>query len=117
MTWLLVAIGGAVGAPCRYLVDTVVSRRAGTRFPLGTLLVNVLGAALLGGLAARLGHGGAAYAGLGVGFCGAFTTFSTFAWEAFALVEDGEGVRSAAYVAASLVLGIGVASATYWSLS
>jgi CrcB protein len=73
VTALLVVLGAAVGAPARLLVSRAV---AGER---GTLVVNVSGSLLLG-LFAGLSH--SAYALLGVGFCGAFTTFSTFAVEA-----------------------------------
>ena len=117
MNWVLVAMGGAVGAPARYLLDALVSRRTRGPFPMGTFVVNLLGAALLGALAARVDHGGGLYAAAGTGFCGAFTTFSTFAWETFALVEDGYGRHSAAYVTASLVLGIGAALSMYWLLA
>ncbi|MCW2620639.1 MAG: crcB [Frankiales bacterium] len=79
MTALLVALGAALGAPLRLLVGHLVPG------PRGTLAVNVAGSALLG-LAA--GSGPSAYAFVGVGFCGALTTFSTFALEA---VDGGPG--------------------------
>lgn len=88
-----VALGGAVGAIGRYLVSTWAVDRWGTTFPYGTLIVNVGGSLLLGlvaGLAAR-GDGVSENVRLlvGVGFCGAFTTFSTFAVETVAMAERG----------------------------
>ena len=74
MTALLVALGAAVGAPARLLAAHVLDRRT----PWGTLTVNLLGSALLGWL---VGHGvhGRPLALVGTGFCGAFTTYSSFA--------------------------------------
>jgi CrcB protein len=114
MTWLLVALGGAAGAPARYLLDAALTVRRPGSFPIGTLVINVLGAALLGALAATMNRTGLAYAAAGTGFCGAFTTFSTFSWETFALAEDGLPVTAVLNVGASLLLGLGAASATYW---
>lgn len=94
MTALLVALGAAVGAPLRWLVGRLVPG------PRGTLVVNVLGSALLG---ASLGLGPSSYALVGTGFCGALTTFSTFAVEA---VET----RSWRYVLATGVLCVAAAS-------
>ncbi|MCU1691609.1 MAG: crcB 2 [Frankiales bacterium] len=83
MTALLVALGGAAGAAARYgVAQALPGRRA-------TLLVNVAGSLLLGLLLGVHGH---AYALLGVGFCGALTTFSTYALE----VLEGGGTRYAA---------------------
>lgn len=89
MTVLLIALGAALGAPARLLVSRAI---AGVR---GTLVVNVLGSLLLGVLAGRTA--GASYALLGIGFCGAFTTYSTFAVEAVQTTSVG-------YVVASVVL-------------
>jgi fluoride exporter len=112
--WVLVALGGGLGAAARYLSDTAVSQRNGTRvFPFGTLLVNVSGAALLGALTATVNKHGLISAGIGVGFCGGFTTFSTFTWETLALAEDGMPRLAVGYVAASLVLGLTAAGLTY----
>jgi CrcB protein len=113
MTWLLVALGAAVGAPARYLLDTAVSRRWRTALPLGTLVVNVLGCALLGALAATVPHGGPAYAAVGTGLCGAFTTFSTFTWETLALAEEGANRAAVANVVVSVVLGLAAAAAAF----
>lgn len=89
LTPLFVALGGALGAVCRHLVDTRIERAR-----VDTLVVNVLGSLLLGFvLAAPLGESAVALAG--TGFCGAFTTFSSFAFETVRLAEDGF-VRAAA---------------------
>jgi fluoride exporter len=74
VTLLLVALGAAVGAPLRYLAGHLLDER----FPTGTLVVNLAGSFLLG-LFTGLGLGGSATALLGTGFCGALTTFSSFA--------------------------------------
>lgn len=115
-SWLLVAVaaGGFVGAPVRYLADRFVAGRAGTDFPLGTWAVNVAGALLLGllsGLAIRHRLPSGAQALAGTGFCGAFTTFSTWSFETVRLVEAGELVRAFVNAAASLVVGLAAAGA------
>ena len=97
MTALLVALGASLGAPVRYLLDRAVQRRHETRFPWGTFTVNVLGSALLGALARAAGHDATAIAG--TGFCGAFTTYSTFAVET---VRLGATRTAIAYVVASI---------------
>ncbi|MEP7090058.1 MAG: CrcB family protein [Nocardioidaceae bacterium] len=74
MTWLLVALGAAVGAPLRYVAGHLLDGR----LPTGTILVNWAGTFLLGWLSG-LGLGGHALALLGTGFCGALTTYSSFA--------------------------------------
>lgn len=108
MTWLLVAVGAAVGAPLRYLVDRAVQRRCGTGFPWGTLTVNTVGSGVLGVLAgASAGEGATAL--LGVGFCGALTTYSTFGYEALRLAEDGLRGRALAYALVSTGAALGAA--------
>ncbi|MFG1605383.1 fluoride efflux transporter FluC [Actinoplanes sp. NPDC049265] len=84
MTVLLVALGAAVGAPLRYLTDRLIQAQTGSRFPWGTLTVNVAGSLLLGFLVG-LPVGRDVAALLGTGFCGALTTYSTFGWETVAL--------------------------------
>lgn len=116
MTWFVLVLGGVLGAPARYVVDRAVSRRTTSPFPWGTLAINVVGSVALGVLAslAVRGHAsGAAFAGLGTGFCGAFTTFSTFTWETVALAEDGYVARAAGNVVISLALGFGAAALGY----
>ncbi|MCS7476431.1 fluoride efflux transporter FluC [Umezawaea endophytica] len=104
MTALLVALGAAVGAPLRYL--------AGRAFPgpRGTLLVNVVGSLLLGFLVG-LPADGAVLAGLGTGFCGALTTYSTFSLDTLELVEKGARGKALLNVGVSLALGLTAAQA------
>jgi CrcB protein len=105
MTALLVALGAAVGAPLRYLLA-----RLDSRFPAGTLVVNTLGSGLFGGFAA-LSLGDAAWALLGTGFCGGFTSFSSFAVQSV----ERPARLAAAYVMATVVLSM-VACALGWAL-
>lgn len=113
---MLVAVmfGAALGAPSRWLLDRFVVKRYGGPFPLGTFVINVLGSFVLGLI---LGAGAAepVVALLGTGFCGGFTTFSTFGFEAVRLAEQGDSRRAFGYVAASVVVGL-MAALLGWSL-
>jgi CrcB protein len=106
-----VAIGGAAGSVARYLLSGALQERSGSLFPIGTLVVNVSGCLAIGFLMRLvLGTGQfspAVRALLTTGFCGGFTTFSTFAWETIGAVEEGAWRRAAAYSAGSVVLGLG----------
>ncbi len=107
--WVLLACGGAAGALARYGVATAVLRRAGGSFPAGTLVVNVLGAFLLGVIVTGLATSPLQMqlaALLAVGFLGDFTTFSTFAYEAVILAREREWSRVAWYLVASVGLGL-----------
>lgn len=110
MTQLLwVGIGGFFGAVARYGLSSWAQRFAPLGFPLGTLLVNVLGCFLLGVLMAWLERA-AAPASLrpliGVGFLGALTTFSTFGYETFSLLKQGETGLAVASVVANMLVGL-----------
>lgn len=109
MIWY-VAFGSAVGGASRFLFGTFVQRLAGTTFPVGTLVINVLGSLVLGFLVRWAADSTAvspeARALLTTGFCGGFTTFSTFSTETVALLEDGDWPRAALYVAASVGLAL-----------
>ena len=109
-TLLLVGLGGALGSMARYAVAVLMLQHASTRFPWGTLAVNVLGclaAGLLAGLSERHGWIDAEVrAFLFAGVLGGFTTFSAFGLDALALLRRGETGAALAYAAASVVLGL-----------
>ncbi|WP_329068982.1 fluoride efflux transporter CrcB [Streptomyces sp. NBC_01429] len=110
MNWLLVIIGATVGAPLRYLTDRSVQRRHDSVFPWGTLVVNVAGCLVLGLVTGAVTAGAASSRTqllLGVGLCGALTTYSTFSYETLRLAEDGAGFYALANVAASVAAGLG----------
>ena len=86
MTWLVVALGAAVGAVCRHLVDTAVPRR---RLPLGILLVNLVGS-LLAGIVVGASPPSLVATGLSVGLLGGFTTASTLAADVLRLLAVGD---------------------------
>ena len=107
MILLLIAIGGAAGSVLRYLVGGRVQHFAPHGFPLGTLFVNVVGCFLIGILIRQFMNiqtHNYLRALLVVGFCGGFTTFSTFSMETVGLIEGGEYPRAMAYIALSLTL-------------
>ena len=112
MIWL-VALGGALGSVSRFLLGPALQRAFNATFPVGTLFINVVGSLILGfvlGLAAEgVDVRPEARAFIAIGFCGGFTTFSTFSYEAVRLLEDGEGSRAALYILASVVLSVGAA--------
>jgi CrcB protein len=108
MSWLLVVLGGAVGAPVRYLVDRAVATRTRSVLPLGTLLVNVVGCFMLGCLAGVASDDVRLL--LGTGFCGALTTFSTFGYETSRLASEGSERAALTNVVLSVGLGLGGAA-------
>lgn len=117
MTFLLVMLGAALGAPARWLLDQAIQTRRDRVFPLGTLTINVTGSFLLGLIlaAAATGHVSAAFVAFaGVGFCGGFTTYSTLGYETIRLAEDGSGREALLNVTASLALGMTAAVAGWW---
>lgn len=108
MTLLLVLVGGALGAMARWSADRAVSRRQGSDLPWGTFAVNAAGSLALGlVLGAAAGRDADLWlALLATGFCGSFTTFSTFAVEAVRLVETGRPRSAAVHVGGSVAAGI-----------
>lgn len=108
-TLAAVALGGAFGAVARYLASGWVQDAAGGFFPWGTFGVNVAGSLLLGFSLVWLQSTLASSelrAFLTIGVFGSFTTFSTFSYEAMAMLRDGEWWRAGGYVGGSVVLGL-----------
>ena len=111
--WVLVGLAGAIGAPLRYVVDTVVTERIGGAFPRGTLVVNVSGSfglGLLSGLAIYHGLPGPPKLIVGTGLVGAYTTFSTWSFETIALFEEGERRLAGRNVVLSALSGAAAAA-------
>ena len=101
---LLVALGGAVGSVCRYLLSCF-----NASFPWGTFVVNILGCLFIGLLVGLVSKGALSSEMkllLVTGFCGGFTTFSTFANESFGMMKAGDALLMALYVGASVIIGI-----------
>jgi CrcB protein len=116
MTYLGVAVAGAVGAVVRYLVDRAVQRRRYTVFPFGTLLVNVSGSFLAGvvlGLVLYHGLASRPAVVIGIGFLGSYTTLSTFSFESLRLLESGAVLLGLANMMGSLVAGLLAAGAGF----
>lgn len=106
----LVALGGAIGAACRYLVGVGLMRLTGPMdFPLAVLTVNIVGSVLMGVFVVAAANKGLTHFGPFVmtGVLGGFTTFSAFSLEAVTLMERGQIAAAGAYVALSVGLSIG----------
>lgn len=111
LPYLLVGAGGFVGAIARYAVGRGIGALMVTSFPVGTFVINIAGSFLLGVLGVFIArHTPSASEpmrlALGVGFLGAFTTFSSFEFETHALLAGGAWSVAAFYVAASVVAGL-----------
>jgi CrcB protein len=111
MHYLLVGVGGFAGAIARFVVARGVDTLVDTRFPLGTFLINISGSFALGILGAlvaqKVSPGSEAMRlALGVGFLGAFTTFSTFEFETHVLLEHSSWLLATAYVLGSVFVGL-----------
>ena len=107
---IAVALGGAVGSVARYLVGIGSGKLFGTNFPWGTLIINVTGSFLIGAFAglfaAKWDLSQATRIFLTVGICGGYTTFSTFALDAYYLLERAESWSSFAYMMGSVLLSV-----------
>ena len=106
---LFVAAGGALGALCRYLTGMFAAAVFGPYFPVGTLIVNVLGCFVIGSVYAS-GPSGLLGEFVLQGFCGALTTFSTFSLDSFRLFQQGFAVRGVANVLLNMTLGLAAAA-------
>lgn len=120
---VLVFLGGGVGSVLRFLVSVLVVNRIGTSFPFATLGINVAGSLCIGVVVALAGErlsvlSESARFFLAVGFCGGFTTFSTFSLESLTILQSGRPLLAFVYVLLSVCLCvIGTASGlglTYW---
>ncbi len=105
MDLVFVGFGGALGSLTRYQLGKIISQKSKSTFPLGTFIINITGAILLG-ILSSMDAGKNAYLLLGDGFLGAYTTFSTFMYEGFNLFKGNKKANAAAYILGSLILGI-----------
>jgi len=105
---VLVALGGALGAPLRYVTDLVVSSLHDSVFPWGTWVVNMVGSLVLGFVSGVVADGAPPWLAtlVGTGVCGALTTFSSFGYETVRLTEEGAIGAAALNVAVSLAAGL-----------
>lgn len=106
--YVVIGMGGFVGANARYILGRWALERWGAGFPYGTFIINIIGCLILGlfaTLADRLAWNDHWRFAIAIGFVGAFTTFSTFEYETFRLVSDGQFARAAANVLSSIFIG------------
>lgn len=111
--YALIGLGGALGSMARAAVAEAVARLTGPAFPWGTILINITGSFLIGLVAGlTVAHGrapglAAARTFLMVGFCGGYTTFSSFSLQTLDLLRDGRGAQAAGNVVVSVLLCLG----------
>lgn len=98
-------LGGVFGGLARFELGKRISQRSGTTFPLGTFIINITGALLLG-IVTGINPGNNFYLLFGEGFLGAYTTFSTFMYEGFNLFQENEKLNAFIYILGSFFLGI-----------
>ncbi len=107
MRALLISLGAGVGAPLRYFIDTNLRKSRRNLFPMETLLINILGSFVLGVTIHRSANIGFLF---GIGFAGAFTTWSAFALETHELIKSRKRGSAVLYLVLTLVLGVGAAA-------
>lgn len=105
MEYLLVGLGGTFGSLARYSLGKYISQKSTWVFPIGTFLINITGAILLGVVSSRDLNSNY-YLFLAEGFLGAYTTFSTFMYEGFNLFQDKKKRNAFVYILSSLFLGV-----------
>lgn len=107
--FLLIAIGSGLGGVCRFLCQQFMQKHYPASIPLGTLSVNIIGCFLIGiiyGLSVKSNVLSPEFRLLAAtGFCGGFTTFSSFAYENIVLMQEGKVLYAALYVSLSLIIG------------
>lgn len=108
--FLIIALGGALGAIARYGLANLIGARLRTEFPLGTWLVNVSGSFIIGAFLTIFNEIGTLHPDLrlliAVGFVGAYTTFSTFEFETLQLLQSGRPLLAILYVSSSVTIGL-----------
>jgi fluoride exporter len=110
LSYLWIALGGALGTTARYWLSGVVARSVGETFPWGTLVINVTGSFVIGFFGALTGPDGRVFVGstarqfVMIGMCGGYTTFSSFSLQTLNLMNDGEWLRAGANVGLSVLL-------------
>lgn len=108
--YLLIAIGGALGSMTRYFVGSTMTNRMGTRFPYGTFVINLTACLIIGfflsAVERRTEVNPALRFLIPIGFVGAYSTFSTFEWETFVHLQNGDFLIGALYVSLSILLGL-----------
>ena len=109
--YLAVFIGGGLGSILRYFISVLFIKHVSHSFPFGTFVVNLIGCLFIGFILALSFHkpnlcGSSFLLFLTVGFAGGFTTFSTFSYEAFALIKNAETPTAVLYIALSVLLGL-----------
>jgi CrcB protein len=107
---LLVAIGGAIGSTARYVLSQLLQRATGTLFPIGTFAVNCAGCLVFGAIAGaaeqRVHMAPELRLFLFVGILGGFTTFSSYAFESYALLRDGQFLAASMNIVGQVVAGL-----------
>lgn len=102
-------LGGAIGTLSRYFLSSVIYRTFGTSFPYGTFIVNILGCFLVGLFASIMDEKIVLNSNLRllfmIGFCGAFTTFSTLIYESYNLIKDGDSLKAFLNIILSVIIG------------
>lgn len=119
LPWILsIGLGGALGSMARFGISHLLNGA----YPWGTLIVNVLGSALLGSIFAAskaevISDKSLIFAFLAVGFCGAFTTFSTFSLEVFKLYSQGQSIAALAHIGGNFALSLGAVFSSIFIVS
>jgi fluoride exporter len=110
LSYFWIAVGSALGGMARYGCSGLAARLIGETFPWGTLIVNIVGSFVIGFFATLTGPDGRVYMGsttrqfVMLGFCGGYTTFSSFSLQTLNLINDGEWVRAGANIGGSVLL-------------
>jgi len=112
VAYFWIAVGSALGGMARYFFSGLAARTIGETFPWGTLIVNVTGSFVIGFFATLTGPDGRVFVGstarqfVMVGFCGGYTTFSSFSLQTLNLMNDGEWLYAGANITASVILSL-----------